>query len=104
MAALLASEGTSTNSVIIMTGMHGRYAASTALDRSDLIIAVGTRFSDRATGNKAEFSKNHKVLHIDIDPAEISKNIPAYVALVADVKQALMALNAMFPARTWFCT
>jgi len=78
-----------------MTGMHGRYAASTALDRSDLIIAVGTRFSDRATGNKAEFSKNHKVLHIDIDPAEISKNIPAYVALVADVKQALMALNAM---------
>ena len=78
-----------------MTGMHGRYAASTALDRSDLIIAVGTRFSDRATGNKAEFSKNHKVLHIDIDPAEISKNIPAYVALVADVKQALTALNAM---------
>ena len=77
-----------------MTGMHGRYAASTALDRSDLIIAVGTRFSDRATGNKQEFSKNHKVLHIDIDPAEISKNIPAYVALVADVKQALNALNA----------
>lgn len=76
-----------------MTGMHGRYAASIALDRSDLIIAVGTRFSDRATGNKAEFSKNHKVLHIDIDPAEISKNIPAYVALVADVGQALTALN-----------
>ena len=77
-----------------MTGMHGRYAASKALDRSDLIIAIGTRFSDRATGNKQEFSKNHKVLHIDIDPAEISKNIPAYVALVADVKQALTALNA----------
>jgi acetolactate synthase-1/2/3 large subunit len=76
-----------------MTGMHGRYAASIALDKSDLIIAVGTRFSDRATGNKAEFSKNHKVLHIDIDPAEMSKNIPAYVALVADVKQALNALN-----------
>ncbi|HNW87452.1 MAG TPA: biosynthetic-type acetolactate synthase large subunit [Candidatus Limiplasma sp.] len=78
-----------------MTGMHGRYAASKALDRSDLIIAVGTRFSDRATGNKQEFSKDHKVLHIDIDPAEISKNIPAYVALVADVKQALAALNAL---------
>ncbi len=75
-----------------MTGMHGRYAASIALDKSDLIIAVGTRFSDRATGNKQEFSKNHKVLHIDIDPAEISKNIPAYVALVADVKLALTAL------------
>ena len=77
-----------------MTGMHGRYAASLALDRSDLIIAVGTRFSDRATGNKLEFAKNHKVLHIDIDPAEISKNIPAYVAVVADVKQALTALLA----------
>ncbi|MDD3213468.1 MAG: biosynthetic-type acetolactate synthase large subunit [Eubacteriales bacterium] len=77
-----------------MTGMHGRYAAIKSLDRADLIIAVGTRFSDRATGNKQEFSKNHKVLHIDIDPAEISKNIPAYVALVADVKEALIALNA----------
>ena len=75
-----------------MTGMHGRFAASKAIDRADLIIAVGTRFSDRATGNKQEFSKNRKVLHIDIDPAEISKNIPAYVALVADVKEALAAL------------
>jgi acetolactate synthase I/II/III large subunit len=77
-----------------MTGMHGRYAATQMMDRSDLIIAVGSRFSDRATGNKIEFSKNRKVLHIDIDPAEIGKNIPAYVALVADVKEALAALNA----------
>lgn len=77
-----------------MTGMHGRYAAIKALDRADLIIAVGTRFSDRATGNKQEFSKNHKVLHIDIDAAEISKNIPAYMSLLADVKEALSALNA----------
>ncbi|MEA4929518.1 MAG: biosynthetic-type acetolactate synthase large subunit [Candidatus Limiplasma sp.] len=76
-----------------MTGMHGRYAASKALDRSDLIIAVGTRFSDRATGNKQAFSKDRRVLHIDIDPAEISKNIPAYVALVGDVRLALDALN-----------
>ena len=78
--------------VLGMTGMHGRYAASLALDRSDLIIAVGTRFSDRATGNKQAFSQNHRVLHIDIDPAEIGKNIPAYVSLVADVKVALEAL------------
>ena len=76
-----------------MTGMHGRYAATQVMDKSDLIIAVGSRFSDRATGNKIEFSKNRKVLHIDIDPAEIGKNIPAYVALVADVKEALVALN-----------
>ncbi len=77
-----------------MTGMHGRYAATQVMDKSDLIIAVGSRFSDRATGNKTEFSKNRKVLHIDIDPAEIGKNIPAYVAMVADVKEALIALNA----------
>ena len=77
-----------------MTGMHGRYAATRVMDKSDLIIAVGSRFSDRATGNKVEFSKNRKVLHIDIDPAEIGKNIPAYVSMVADVKEALIALNA----------
>jgi len=77
-----------------MTGMHGRYAASKAIDRSDLIIAVGVRFSDRATGNKVEFAKGRHILHIDIDPAEIGKNIPAYVAMVADVKEALIALNA----------
>ncbi len=77
-----------------MTGMHGRYAASKAIDRSDLIIAVGVRFSDRATGNKVEFAKGRRILHIDIDPAEIGKNIPAYVAMVADVKEALIALNA----------
>ncbi len=75
-----------------MTGMHGRFAASKALSKSDLLIAVGTRFSDRATGNIKEFSKNRKVLHIDIDPAEIGKNIPAYHALVGDVKLALAAL------------
>ncbi|NLV57682.1 MAG: biosynthetic-type acetolactate synthase large subunit [Clostridiales bacterium] len=89
-----------------MTGMHGRYAATQAMDRSDLIIAVGSRFSDRATGNKIEFSKNRKVLHIDIDPAEIGKNIPAYVSLVADVKATLIALNACGLQKSdpaWIC-
>ena len=60
---------------------------------SDLIVAVGTRFSDRATGNKLEFCNGRKVIHIDIDPAEIGKNIPAYVALVGDVKDMLKKLN-----------
>jgi len=78
-----------------MCGMHGRYASTKAMGRSDLIIAVGVRFSDRATGKKSEFSKNRKVLHIDIDPAEIGKNIPAYVSMIADVKEALTALNRM---------
>ena len=75
-----------------MTGMHGRFAASKVLSLSDLIIAVGTRFSDRATGNKSEFSKNRRILHIDIDPAEVGKNIPAYASLIGDVKQALRLL------------
>jgi acetolactate synthase I/II/III large subunit len=78
-----------------MSGMHGNFASTKAMGRSDLIIGIGARFSDRATGKKSEFSKNSKVLHIDIDPAEIGKNIPAYVAMVADVKEALKALNKM---------
>lgn len=80
-----------------MTGMHGKYAATKVMYESDLIIAVGTRFSDRATGNKKEFSNGKKVLHIDIDPAEIGKNIPAYVSLVGDVKAVLSELNAALP-------
>ncbi|MFH1880882.1 MAG: biosynthetic-type acetolactate synthase large subunit [Bacillota bacterium] len=78
-----------------MSGMHGRFASTKAMALSDLIIAVGTRFSDRATGDKSAFSKNRKVLHIDIDPAEIGKNIPAYVSMIADVKEALKALNEL---------
>lgn len=87
-----------------MTGMHGRFAASKVMSHADLIIAVGTRFSDRATGNKSEFSKNRKILHIDIDPAEIGKNIPAYVSLIGDVKQALNLLltaDIKHTAKSW---
>ncbi len=77
-----------------MTGMHGKFAASKVMSMSDLIIAIGTRFSDRATGNKLEFSKGRKILHIDIDPAEIGKNIPAYVSVVGDVKKVLQKLSS----------
>ena len=77
-----------------MTGMHGKYAASQVLAEADLLVAVGTRFSDRATGNKTEFIKGKKVLHIDIDPSEIGKNIPAYVSLLGDVKTVLQKLLA----------
>ncbi len=76
-----------------MSGMHGRYAASKMLFESDLIVAVGTRFSDRATGCKISFSRGRKILHIDIDPAEIGKNIPAYVSVIGDVKAVLKKLN-----------
>lgn len=80
-----------------MTGMHGRYAASKAMSESDLIIAVGTRFSDRATGSKLEFTRGKKFLHIDIDPAEIGKNIPAYVSVIGNVKDVLTRLNSLIP-------
>jgi acetolactate synthase-1/2/3 large subunit len=72
-----------------MTGMHGKYAASKALSEADLVIAVGARFSDRATGSKPEYMKGKKFLHIDIDTAEIGKNIPAYVSVIGDVKDVL---------------
>jgi len=77
-----------------MTGMHGKYAASKAMSESDLIIAVGTRFSDRATGSKLEFAKGKKFIHIDIDPAEIGKNIPAYLSLIGNVKDVLIKIIA----------
>ncbi|MDD3694380.1 MAG: biosynthetic-type acetolactate synthase large subunit [Lentisphaeria bacterium] len=80
-----------------MTGMHGRYAATQAMAQADLLIAVGTRFSDRATGNKIEFIKGKKVIHIDIDPSEIGKNIPAFVSLIGDVKTVLAKLVEELP-------
>ena len=81
-----------------MTGMHGKYAAIQSMARADLIIAVGTRFSDRASGNKTEFIRGKKVIHIDIDPSEISKNIPAFVSLIGDVKVVLSELVEELPA------
>jgi acetolactate synthase-1/2/3 large subunit len=78
-----------------MTGMHGRFAASKAMAACDLLIAVGTRFSDRATGNKLSFANGKTVLHLDIDNAEIGKNIPAYASVVGDVKVIMEALLMM---------
>ena len=82
-----------------MLGMHGKYAATQALYDSDLLIAVGTRFSDRATGNKSEFSADRAVIQIDIDPAEMCKNIPANVCLEGDVKDILTQLLALVPEK-----
>lgn len=77
-----------------MQGMHGHYASSVAQDESDLVIALGARFSDRATGNKARFNKNFKIIHIDIDGAELHKNIPADLAINGDIKDAVERLCA----------
>ena len=75
-----------------MQGMHGHYASSMASNDADLIIAIGTRFSDRATGNKAKFAKNSRIIHIDADFAEISKNITADIGICGDISIALREL------------
>ncbi|EHN10858.1 Acetolactate synthase large subunit [Patulibacter medicamentivorans] len=72
-----------------MLGMHGTRAANYAMDEADLICAVGARFDDRITGKLSEFAPRAKFIHIDVDPAEISKNIPAHIPIVGDAKQIL---------------
>lgn len=72
-----------------LVGMHGSKEANLAISNSDLVISIGARFSDRVIGNKDEFAKNAKVIQIDIDSSEMSKNIPAEVALVGDLKDVL---------------
>ncbi len=72
-----------------MLGMHGTRAANYAMDEADLICAVGARFDDRITGKLSEFAPRAKFIHIDIDPAEISKNIPAHIPIVGDAKNIL---------------
>ena len=76
-----------------MTGMHGRYAASKAKSEADLIIAVGVRFSDRATGNKEKYTEKCKIIHIDIDRAEFNKNIKADVEVHGDAAEIITALH-----------
>ncbi|MFW6074183.1 MAG: biosynthetic-type acetolactate synthase large subunit [Chloroflexota bacterium] len=76
-----------------MVGMHGFTHANRAINEADLLIAVGMRFDDRVTGKLSEFAPNAEVIHIDIDPAEIGKNVPATVPVVADAKIALQMLS-----------
>ncbi len=83
---------TSNERFLGMQGMHGHYASSMAENEADLIIAVGARFSDRATGNKDKFAQNAKIIHIDIDEAELHKNIPVYLGITGDVKDSLTRL------------
>ncbi|WP_312473328.1 biosynthetic-type acetolactate synthase large subunit [Neobacillus sp.] len=76
-----------------MAGMHGTYAANMALYECDLLINFGARFDDRLTGNLKHFAPHAKVAHIDIDPAEIGKNVATQIPIVADAKVALIELN-----------
>ncbi|HUA73124.1 MAG TPA: biosynthetic-type acetolactate synthase large subunit [Solirubrobacteraceae bacterium] len=75
-----------------MLGMHGTRAANYAMDEADLIVAIGARFDDRITGKLSEFAPRAKFIHIDVDPAEISKNVPAHIPIVGDAKHVLSKL------------
>ncbi|MBP6991799.1 MAG: biosynthetic-type acetolactate synthase large subunit [Spirochaetes bacterium] len=81
-----------------MLGMHGTYYANHAVNESDLLIAVGARFDDRVTGKIAEFIPNAKVIHIDIDPASVSKNVPVDVPIVGDCKRVLADMTEIVTA------
>jgi len=76
-------------------GMHGMAYANLAVDACDLIIAIGMRFDDRATSKVSGFAPHAKIIHIDIDPAEIGKNVPVDVPIVGDVKNVLKVLNKL---------
>jgi len=76
-----------------LLGMHGTIASNLMVSEADVVLAVGMRFSDRTTGNIEKFCPDAKIIHIDIDTAEIGKNIQPYVPIVADAKKALIALH-----------
>jgi acetolactate synthase-1/2/3 large subunit len=81
-----------------MLGMHGTRSANYAMDNADLIVAIGARFDDRITGKLSEFAPRAKFIHIDIDPAEISKNVPAHIPIVGDAKKVLPKLTREYRA------
>ena len=90
---------TSNKRFLGMQGMHGHYASSMAQAEADLVIAIGARFSDRATGNKDVYVRNCSILHIDVDAAEIDKNITTQLGINGDVKETLRKLiSAVSPA------
>jgi len=78
-----------------MIGMHGTYRANMSTGESDLIIAIGVRFDDRVTGRTDAFAANAKIVHIDIDPTSIRKNIPVTIPIVGDCKVTLKKLNKL---------
>ena len=77
-----------------MVGMHGTKTSNFGITECDLLIVIGARFSDRVTGNASRFARNAKILHFDVDPAEINKNVKTYASVIGDVKSILRKLNA----------
>ncbi len=82
-----------------MMGYHGRIEANHAISNADVILGVGTRFGDRSTGPLNTFATQAKIIHIDIDPAEISKNVPSYIPIVGDAGQVLEQLVELVPEK-----
>jgi acetolactate synthase-1/2/3 large subunit len=82
-----------------MLGMHGLACANISINESDLVIALGTRFDDRVTGNIKRFCPKAKYIHVDIDPAEISKNIKVHIPIVGDVKYVLSKLTQLVESK-----
>ena len=78
-----------------MVGMHGTKASNLGITQSDLLITIGARFSDRVTGNADKFAHKAKILQIDIDPAEINKNVQTNQSVIGDIKEVLKRLNSM---------
>ena len=75
-----------------LIGMHGKFSSNMAVDNCDLLLAIGTRFSDRVALNTKKFAKKAKIVHIDIDESEINKNVAAYLSVIGDIKVLLKAL------------
>lgn len=78
-----------------MLGMHGNLAPNILTNECDVLIAIGMRFDDRVTGNTEKYAKQATIIHIDIDPAEINKNIPSQVSIIGDAKDVLQKLNPL---------
>jgi len=85
-----------------MLGMHGTYYANMAVSKCDLLIAVGARFDDRVTGKLDDFAPHAKIIHVDIDPTSISKNVKVDIPIVSDCKYALTAMNRWFDVQEDF--
>lgn len=82
-----------------MVGMHGRKASNYAINDANVILAIGCRFSDRTTGNVGCFATEAKIIHIDIDPAEIGKNVQVTIPVVGDAKAVLLEMNKILKAK-----
>jgi acetolactate synthase I/II/III large subunit len=89
----------SNESFLGMIGMHGTYAANMAVQHCDVMFAVGVRFDDRATGELAKFAPEARIIHVDIDPAAIARNVDVHIPVVGDARDALVKLKPLLPEK-----